>query len=123
MKSMKKSRHITLAIMGTALMMSGIGCGSDSLKLYDKEGNPIPKTQWKTDTGSWAELYNSDGHRMTDEEMRLASEDKYHHTSHRSGGFFFFGGGGGGSGGKSSPGGSTSSGGFGSTGGSHSAAS
>jgi hypothetical protein len=127
MKKMRRTRHITLAVIGSALMMTGMSGCDGSTKLYDKNGNVVPRSQWKTETGSWEELYDSEGHRMYDEDMDKATQNTYSSStrSHGHGGVIFLGGGGGGSAaGRGAPatGGSTAHGGFGSTGGGASAA-
>ena len=126
---MKKSRSITLAIIGTALLATGSGCGGSSRTLYDKAGKAVPRSQWKKADGTWAKLYDANGNPVSQEEINRAYSSTSSTTSHRhygsSGGWFFGGSGWGSSSSRSygfgngTSGGSVSRGGFGSTGGSH----
>lgn len=126
---MKKSRSITLAIIGTALLATGSGCGGSSRTLYDKAGKAVPRAQWKNADGTWAELYDANGNPVSQEEVSRAysSSSTTTHRHYGSSGGWFFGGSGWGSSssrgysssGSGTSGGSVSRGGFGSTGGSH----
>ena len=58
---MKKSRSITLALVGSALLASGCGKSNPSRTFYDKSGNPVPRSQWKNANGTPAELYDANG--------------------------------------------------------------
>jgi hypothetical protein len=132
---MKKSRSVTLALVGSALIASGCGSRSTTRTFYDKAGNPVPRSQWKKADGTPNELYDAQGNLIPQEEVSQAysSTTGSSTTSYRrsSGGSGFFWGAmlgrsmgsssHGYSGGSSSPsgGGSVSRGGFGSTGGSH----
>lgn len=130
---MKKSRSITLALIGTALLATSTGCGGSSRTLYDKSGKAVPRSQWKNANGTWAELYDANGNPVSQEEINRAySTSSATSRRHFGGpGILFWGGSGWGSGsssrsygsGSSTSGGSVSRGGFGSTGGSHSSGS
>jgi hypothetical protein len=125
---MKKSRSITLAIIGTALLATSSGCGGSSRTLYDKSGKAVPRSQWKKPDGTWAELYDANGNPVSQEEINRAySSSSATSRRHYGPGMFFWGGSGWGSGSSSRSSGSSSSrtsgsvsrGGFGSIGGSH----
>ena len=126
---MKKSRSITLALIGTALLATSTGCGGSSRTLYDKAGKAVPRAQWKKADGTWAELYDANGNPVSPDEINRAySTSTTSHRHYGSSGGWFWGGSGWGSGsssrsygsGSGTSGGSVSRGGFGSTGGSHS---
>lgn len=123
---MRKSKAVTLALIGTALLASG-GCGGSRTRtFYDKNGNVVPRSQWKKADGTPNELYDEQGNLVPTDQVNAAyssSSSSSSRSGYRSGGFFFGPGWGssyssGGS--RSSPGvsGSPSRGGFGSTGGS-----
>ena len=128
---MKKSKALTLALVGSALLVNA-GCGgSHSRTLYDKAGNAVARSNWKNPDGSWRELYDENGNPVPQTDVQKAYSDttshstSTHRTYHSSGWFFgpSWGGGGYSSGSRGSPsvsGGSVSRGGFGSTGGSSS---
>jgi YD repeat-containing protein len=122
---MKKSKAVTLAFVGSAMLFAG-GCGRSPRTLYDQAGNVVPKTAWKNPDGSWKQLYDAKGNLVTQDEIQRAYSSTSSSSTTRSystGGWFFgpsWGGGSSYSGGsRSSPsvGGSVSRGGFGSTGG------
>ena len=126
---MKKSRSITLALIGTALLATSAGCGGSSRTLYDKSGKAVPRSQWKTANGTWAELYDANGNPVSPDEINRAYSTSTATRGHygSSGGWFWGGSGWGGrsssrsyGSGSGTSGGSVSRGGFGSTGGSHS---
>ena len=131
---MKKSRNVTLALVGSALLASGCGGGTPARTLYDKAGQPVPRAQWKKADGTPNELYDDKGNLVPSDQVNsLYSSTSGSSSSSRtyghSGGWFWGGSGWGGgssrsygsSGGSGSSvgGGTASRGGFGSTGGAH----
>ena len=128
---MKKSRSITLALVGSALVASGCGSRTTTRTFYDKDKNPVPRSQWKKADGTPNELFDAQGNPVAQDEISQAysSTTGSSTTGYRrsyGGSSFFWGpswgsssrGSSGGSPSHSS-GGSVSRGGFGSTGGSH----
>jgi hypothetical protein len=121
---MKKSKAVTLAFVGSAMLLAG-GCGRSPRTLYDQAGNVVPKTAWKNPDGSWKQLYDAKGNPVTQDEIQRAYSSTSSSSttrSYSSGGWFFgpsWGGSSYSGGSRSSPsvGGSVSRDGFGSTGG------
>jgi hypothetical protein len=125
---MKKTKALTLALAGSALLAAGCG-GRTSRTLYDANGNAVPRQQWKNADGTWKQLYDANGNLVSQNEVQQAystssTSSSTHRTYASSGGWFFgpsWGGGSSwGSSSRGSPtvsGGSVSRGGFGSTGG------
>ena len=131
---MKKSRSITLSIVGSAMLASGCGESRPARKFFDQEGNVVPRAQWKNAEGKPNELYDEEGNPVSPEVVNQAysttsTSSSTSTTHYRPYGYstgWFWGGGGssyspprssyhGPSGGSSSSG-SISRGGFGSTG-------
>lgn len=127
---MKKSRSVTLAFVGSALVASGCGSKSTTRTFYDKAGQPVPRSQWKKADGTPNELFDAQGNPIPQDEISQAysSTTGSSTTGYRrsyGGSSFFWGPSWGSSshgyssGSPSHGGGSVSRGGFGSTGGSH----
>lgn len=95
---MKKSRSITLAIVGSALLASGCDGSKPSRTFFDQAGNPVPRAQWKNADGTLAELYDEEGNLVPHEEINRAystttsSSTTSHHYYGHTGGWFWGGG-------------------------------
>ena len=122
---LKKTKALTLAIVGSALLASGCGA-RPSKSFYDANGNVGPRQEWKNADGTWKQLYDANGKLVTSDEMQQAyssTTTSTHRSYGSSGGWFFAPSWGGGSswgtsrGSPTVTGGSVSRGGFGSTGG------
>ena len=62
---MKKSRSITLSLVGSALLASGCGESRQApppvRTFFDHAGNPVPRAQWKKPDGTPSELFDANG--------------------------------------------------------------
>jgi hypothetical protein len=67
---MRKSRAISLVVLGAAMLVAG--CGSRSRTFYDAQGKMVPRTEWRDANGNPKQLYDAEGKLVPPEEINAA---------------------------------------------------
>lgn len=76
---MRKSRAISLMILGGALLIAG--CRSRTF--YDSQGKVVPRSQWRDASGNPKQLYDANGNLVPPEEVNAAYAASTSYSSHR----------------------------------------